>query len=130
MKLQNTDTDFYLDFQSLSALKHGMKSQSLDGLREVAGQFEGMFVKMMLKSMRDASLGDPIFDNETSNLYQSMLDDQTSVNISKTGGLGLADIIVEQLAGTVGQRITGEKLSMTQTEVLSVKNDMPYSDHE
>ncbi len=125
MKLQNTDTDFYLDFQSLSALKHGKQSQSLDGLREVAGQFEGMFVKMMLKSMRDASLGDPIFDSETSNLYQSMLDDQTSMNIAKTGGLGLADIIVEQLAGTVDQRVTNEK-----PEVLTSENDNPYSAHE
>jgi len=130
MKLQNNDAEFYLNFQSLSALKHGSKSQSQDGLREVASQFEGMFIKMMLKSMREASLGDPIFDNETTHLYQSMLDEQMSMNMAKTSGLGLADIIVEQLVGTVGQRSTGEKSSSVQTDVLSVTSDISNAGSE
>ena len=48
---------------------------------------------MMLKSMRDASLGEGIFDSDHSKTYQSMFDKQISMDLSQKQGIGLADMI-------------------------------------
>ena len=66
-------------------------------LRKVAQQFESMFTRMMLKSMRDASGKDPMFGSDQEEMYQGMADDQLAVQLSKGKGLGLADMLVRQL---------------------------------
>jgi flagellar protein FlgJ len=52
---------------------------------------------MMLKSMREATSGDPIFGSDQEKFYQGMFDDQMAVNLSKGHGLGLGDMLVKQL---------------------------------
>jgi flagellar protein FlgJ len=58
---------------------------------------------MMLKSMREASLGEGLGDSQETAFYQDMFDQQLSVQLSKGNGLGLASSLVEQLvrAGAV-----------------------------
>lgn len=51
----------------------------------------------MMKSMREASPQDGVFDNEQSKMFTSMLDQQLSSNLSAKG-LGLADVLVRQLS--------------------------------
>ncbi len=65
--------------------------------REVAGQFEGLFVQMMLKSMRDAQLGGGIFDTRDSQMFTEMFDQQIATEISSSHGLGLSDLVMRQL---------------------------------
>jgi flagellar protein FlgJ len=67
-------------------------------LRKVAGQFEALFIQMMLKSMRDANLGEGLMDSEHVKTYQSMFDQQIALDLSKGGSLGLADMMVRQLS--------------------------------
>ena len=43
------------DVRGLDALKREVKSNSQEGIKAAAKQMEGMFIQMMLKSMRDAS---------------------------------------------------------------------------
>ena len=70
-------------------------------LREVAGQFEALFLQTMLKSMRDASIGDPIFgESDQFEMYQGMLDQQIALEMSSGKGIGLADMLVRQLGGS------------------------------
>jgi flagellar protein FlgJ len=69
----------------------------------VAGQFESLFINMMLKSMRQASFGDALFDSNQSKFYQDMADQQMASDMSANGGLGLQDVILRQLGGHVGQ---------------------------
>jgi len=52
---------------------------------------------MMLKSMREATPGDPLFGNKEGDLYRDLFDKQVSENMASQGSLGLADIIVKQL---------------------------------
>jgi flagellar protein FlgJ len=66
-------------------------------LRAVAKQFESIFMKMMLKSMRDATPGNPLFNSESEQFYRQMYDDQLATNLSSSGSLGLADMMVAQL---------------------------------
>jgi flagellar protein FlgJ len=74
-------------------------AQSPEGLREVARQFESLFTTMMLKSMRSASQGDPLFGSDQADFYQDMFDQQLAVELGKGRGLGLADMLVRQLMG-------------------------------
>ncbi len=89
-----------LDTQSVEALRQSAKQNSPAGLKAVAKQFEALFMNMMLKSMREASPQDGIFDNEQSRMYTSMLDQQLSQNLAARG-VGLADILIRQLSSSV-----------------------------
>ncbi|HHJ12815.1 MAG TPA: flagellar assembly peptidoglycan hydrolase FlgJ [Gammaproteobacteria bacterium] len=94
-------SDVYTDFQGLNALRARARQDGGDEqtLREVAGQFEALFIQMMLKSMRDASLGDGLMDSEQTRQYQAMYDRQISLELASGGGLGLAEVLVRQLRG-------------------------------
>ncbi|HKR39470.1 MAG TPA: rod-binding protein, partial [Paraburkholderia sp.] len=89
--------EFYADFQGLAALKRDAKAQSPDALKEAAKQFESLFTRMLLKSMRATSMGNELFDSQQTQFYQDMFDDQMAVHLSQGKGLGLADMLVRQL---------------------------------
>lgn len=93
----------YTDFQGLTRLRAEAHTNSPETLRAVAQQFEALFTQMMLKSMRDASLGDDLFDGggETKQ-YRDMFDQQLALTMSKGRGIGLADMLVQQLSGGLG----------------------------
>jgi flagellar protein FlgJ len=87
----------YTDLGALGALKREAKTQDAATVREAARQFESLFTRMMLSSMRSASSGDSLFDSKESGFYRDMFDDQLAVDLSRGRGLGLADMLVEQL---------------------------------
>jgi len=94
--------DVYTDFEGLSELRSRARTNSEDTLHEVAGQFEALFIQMMLKSMRDAGLGEGLLDSEHTKTYQAMFDKQISIDLSKRQGLGLAEMMVRQLSRAGG----------------------------
>jgi len=94
--------DVYTDFAGLTALKKGAHTNDPAVLRQVAKQYESLFARMMIKSMRDAVGKDPIFGSDQEQSYQEMYDDQLSIELTKGKGLGLADMLVKQM-----QRLTG-----------------------
>jgi flagellar protein FlgJ len=85
------------DANSLNNLKQAARENSPEAIKEVAKQFEAIFMNMMLKSMREASPQDSPFDNEQSRTFTTMLDQQLTTNLSSKG-LGLADILARQLS--------------------------------
>lgn len=87
----------YTDLQGLAALRRDARAQDPAALREAARQFEAVFTRMMLESMRDASGGDPMFDSEESRFYRDMFDNQLAVEMTKGRGLGLAEMLVAQV---------------------------------
>ena len=90
------------DFRQFAALRRGADANDPNTLREVARQFESIFTKMMLDSMRSASFGDPMFGSDQVDMYQDMADDQLAVQLSQGRGLGLADMLIRQLGGQGG----------------------------
>jgi flagellar protein FlgJ len=84
------------DSKGLDDLRQSSKNNSPESLKEAAKQFEALFMTMMLKSMRQASSQDGMFDNEQSKLYTSMLDQQLSQKMASRG-IGLADAMIRQL---------------------------------
>jgi flagellar protein FlgJ len=98
MSISTQSTSVYTDLNGLEQLKHTLKGDSVDDLQVVAKQFEAIFIQQMLKTMRDASLSEGLFDNNASDFYVDMLDKQMSLNLSAGRGIDLADIIVQQLS--------------------------------
>lgn len=95
-----------LDARGLSDLKQAAHQNTPDSLKAAASQFEALFMNMVMKSMRDATPQDGIFDNQQSKMYTSMLDQQLSQNMA-TRGVGLADALIRQLSNTVGNPAMG-----------------------
>ncbi|HTD05385.1 flagellar assembly peptidoglycan hydrolase FlgJ [Undibacterium sp.] len=93
------------DSKSLDGLKQSAKDNSPEALKAAAKQFEGLFMNMMLKSMRQASASqDSPFENDQTRMYTSMLDQQLSQNMANKG-VGLADALVRQLSTNAANRI-------------------------
>lgn len=95
---------FALDTQGFEALKGQARTGSNASLQAAAKQFEAVFTQMVLKSMRDATPSDGMFDNEQTKLYMSMMDQQLAQQMSSRG-IGLADVMVRQLARATGQQL-------------------------
>ena len=90
----------YQDIASLDNLRKEALSDEKKALEKVAKQFEGIFMKMLLKSMRDANKAfesDSPFNSQSSETYRKMHDDQMAMELSENGSLGLAELIVQQL---------------------------------
>ena len=71
-----SDVKTYADFSGLDALKRGAQNQDPKALRETARQFEAIFARMMIKSMRDANFGDKLLGSDQQDFYQGMFDDR------------------------------------------------------
>jgi flagellar protein FlgJ len=99
----------YGDFAGLEKLKAGARANDPATIRQVAQQFESLFARMMIKSMRDAVGRDPIFGSDQAQTYQGMYDDQLSLELTKGKGLGLADMLVRQLQKSGASTAGGSK---------------------
>jgi peptidoglycan hydrolase FlgJ len=95
----------WTDLSGFGALRHQAEADQGGTLPAVAKQFESMFTQMLLKSMRDANFGDPLFESQAGDEWQDMYDQQLSLDLSQHGkGLGIADLLIKQLGGhTNGQ---------------------------
>ncbi|MEO0435484.1 MAG: flagellar assembly peptidoglycan hydrolase FlgJ [Pseudomonadota bacterium] len=106
----------YSDFGELASLRLGSQGQDAANRREVAGQFEALFVQMMVKAMRDATPKGGLFNSSQLESYQSMYDQQMALELANRGGIGLADVIMQQFEGFG---------SSTPAEPLSQFNPLP-----
>ena len=66
-------------------------------LKSAAQAFEAVFLRQMIGSMRSASLGDGMFDNEGTETFQEMADSKTADGMAQKGVLGIADMLIKQL---------------------------------
>lgn len=90
------------------AMKNAMEAQQLRKaqeqkryeakVREACRGFETMFLSMMYRQMRATVPDNTLFGKSNSQkIWQSMLDDSLMEEVSKAGGVGLADMIYKQL---------------------------------
>jgi len=94
----NTATPSVFDVNSLSALKGAVRKDDPKALKAAAQQFEALFLNMVLKSMRDATPKEGLFDSDQTRLYESLLDQQLAQVMSAKGSTGLAAMIEKQLS--------------------------------
>jgi len=86
----------YTDLNGLAALKKDPTSPQ--AISAVAEQVEALFLQMMLKSMRDASMGGELDSNEMG-VYQDMFDKQVALTISQHQDLGIGALLKRQTQG-------------------------------
>lgn len=105
--LGTPDSGAYTDLNRLNQLKVGKDRDSDGNIQKVAQEFESLFLNQMLKVMRSANdvfaEGNFLNSNE-SKTYQDMHDQQLAVNLSRNGGIGLADVLSRQLMKTAQPR--------------------------
>ena len=97
------DIGFIHDISSLDKLRKQAVNDEDGGkeaaLNAAAKQFEAIFTSMLFKSMRDANstFESGLMDSQNQQFYRQMMDEQMSSELSASGSLGLADMIVAQL---------------------------------
>ena len=91
----------FQDISSLDNLRQAAQKDEVAALETVAKKFEGIFMQMLLKSMREANAGfeseDSPFSSGSGRMYRDMHEQQMALDLSEQGSLGLADLIVQQL---------------------------------
>jgi flagellar protein FlgJ len=90
--------DFFADFSALTALKTKAQKDPEAALKDVAQQFESIFINMLLKNMRSTNeaIGSGLFSSAQTKQYQEMMDSQMSQGLAKSGGLGLSEALIRQ----------------------------------
>ncbi len=88
-------TRSYLDFEGLGQLRGQARKDGKAALRETAQQFEGMFLQMMLKSMREATVKSDLVESSGAETFEAMFDKEVSVQLSKRNMMGVADMLVQ-----------------------------------
>lgn len=101
MSLDST-TGFALDVNGLSRIRRAESAEQGAGLRPVAQQFEALFLNMMLKSMREAIPKGDLVQSPALDTLGSMRDQQFAQALAGKG-IGLADLLVEQLSARRGE---------------------------
>ena len=102
------------DARSLDSLKLAVNGNDPKAVKEAAKQFESLFMRELIKSMREATMKSGLMDSDGEKLGSDLLDQQFAVQLSGMPG-GLTDAITRQLT----QQMTGNARSAVPTVSLS-----------
>ena len=99
--ISNNMQSLAADAQSLGALKMEAGKNSPAAIKETAKQFESLFMRELLKSMREATMKSGMLDSAGGDLGTDLLDQQFAVQMSGQPG-GLSELIAQQLTRQMG----------------------------
>ncbi len=85
------------DARTLNTLKLQAGQNTPASIKEAARQFESLFMRELIKSMREATLKSGLLDSPGGDLGADLLDQQLAVQMSGMPG-GLSELIARQLA--------------------------------
>lgn len=66
------------------------------GLKKAAQQFEAIFLRQMISSMRSASLGEDMLGSTAGDQFRDMADARTADSMAEKGSLGIAEMLMRQ----------------------------------
>ena len=89
------------DARNLGALKFDAARNDPAAVREAAKQFESLFMRELLKSMREATMKSGLLESSGGDLGSDLLDQQLAQSMSGRPG-GLSDLIAKQLSMQMG----------------------------
>lgn len=69
-----------------------------EALRKVSQEFESLFLDMVLKSMRSTVPKSDLLNSYAEETFQEMMDEEIAKESSKSQGMGLSEIIYDQLS--------------------------------
>lgn len=101
-QLTNTTSNaLAADARSLNTLKLQAGQNTPGAIQEAAKQFESLFMRELIKSMREATAKSGMLDSPGGDLSADLLDQQLAVKMSGMPG-GLSDLIARQLSQQTG----------------------------
>ena len=93
------------DGRTLGALKARAGQNTPESIQEAAKQFESLFMRELIKSMREATMKSGLLDSPGGDLGADLLDQQFAVQLSGQPG-GLSELIAKQLSRQMGEPAT------------------------
>ncbi len=118
------------DVQSLGNLKLEAGKSTPQAIRETAVQFESLFMRELMKSMRDATMKSGMLDSPGGDLGTDLLDQQFAVQMSGQPG-GLSDLIAQQLTRQMGvQSPTPASEKTASTPLSALKPNLSPADSD
>lgn len=96
-------------------------------LRQVAQQFEAIFLRQMIGTMRSSTLSDGLFDSSATEQFRDMADAKTADDMAHTGSIGIADLLMKQFAGKTGHP-TGEPAIGSALKTISAVESATAAD--
>ncbi len=112
-----------MDFAGLAQMRAGAARGDEKVTKEVAQQFESIFINMMLKSMREATDRSGLLDSEATKTYESMFDQQMSTELAANGTFGIAQALQNQLNTNPQSAAKGEPMPLPQARGLELKQN-------
>ncbi|WP_420140573.1 rod-binding protein [Sphingomonas sp.] len=79
----------------------------LKQLKHVAKQFEAVFLRQLIGTMRSAGMGDGLFDSSSTEQFRDMADARTADSMADKGVLGVADLLVRQFGARLSDAAKG-----------------------
>ena len=73
-----------------------LRDKNNQDLKNVAEQFESIFVHQMLKQARQSKLAEGVFSSEAQDTFNNMLDIEYSQILSKKNKFGIAEALIKQ----------------------------------
>jgi len=78
------------------------KASELEQLKAAAKQFEAIFTRQIMKSMRDTKLAeDDLFGSDATDQFREMQDSNLAGQLADKGAIGIADLLVKQFQARV-----------------------------
>ena len=135
------NTMLYHDNSALASIK---KSRDQEGALEVvAGQFEAMFLQMVLRQMRSSSDvladKDSPFASQQQGVFRDMYDGQLAMELAKKQNSGIANMLIQQLSPSMrevafdqsrnvspandGKVVSLERTSQLENDEIAMKTD-------
>ncbi|EGI75415.1 flagellar assembly peptidoglycan hydrolase FlgJ [Hylemonella gracilis] len=101
-----------VDGSSLDRLKYQAgQANTPQTIREAAKQFEALFMRELMKSMRETTMSSGMLDSPMGDMGTNMLDEQYALQMSGMPG-GLSELIAKQLMRQMNVNDTGATASM------------------
>ena len=111
------------DVKALGALKLEANRKDPAAIAQAAKEFESLFMRELIKSMRQATMRSGLLDSQAGDMSADLLDQQLAQSMSGRSG-GLSEIIARQLSKQV-QSAEKPLAAYTPTQDLGVKTVAP-----
>ena len=118
----------YHDLSSLNDIRALASKDKVAAVRQAAQQFESVFMGMLMSSMRKANKSfeeDNPLNSQAAGFYRDMYDNQLTAELSKKGALGLADLMVQQLAPDAAKTKAASQVSVPNRFTTQAEKSMP-----
>ena len=80
------------------------RAATKDNLKKAGPQFETAFTSMMLKSMRQAKLADPLFDSKALDTFKDMQDQKLVQQMAEHTPIGIGKAMTDFLSKGLGSQ--------------------------